>query len=46
MILNSWKDIHISFKKSNFGYNVVTGDDIKIEGDIQVVMSSKKLNQI
>ena len=30
------RDIHISFKKSNFGYNVVAGDDIKIEGDIEV----------
>jgi hypothetical protein len=30
------KDIHISFKKSNFDYSLVVGDDIKIEGDIQV----------
>lgn len=27
----------IKFKKSNFGYSLVEGDDIKIEGDIQVV---------
>jgi archaellum component FlaF (FlaF/FlaG flagellin family) len=31
------KDIHIKFKKANFDYNLVTTDDIKIEGDIQVV---------
>jgi hypothetical protein len=30
------KDIHISFKKANFNYSLVEGDDIKIEGDIQV----------
>ena len=32
-------DFHIQFvkfKKSNFGYTLVTSDDIKIEGDIQV----------
>ena len=26
----------VKLKKSNFGYDVVEGDDIKIEGDIQV----------
>lgn len=31
------KDIHINFKKANFDYNLVTTDEIKIEGDIQVV---------
>ena len=30
------KDIHINFKKSNFGYTLQTTDDIKIEGDVQV----------
>jgi hypothetical protein len=27
-------DLHIKFKKSNFGFNLQTSDDIKIEGDI------------
>lgn len=30
------KDIWVKFKKANFGYNLITSDDIKIEGDIQV----------
>ena len=30
------KDIWVKFKKANFGYVLVTTDDIKIEGDIQV----------
>ena len=30
------KDIYVKFKKANFGYILVTTDDIKIEGDIQV----------
>ena len=30
------KDIFVKFKKANFNYSLVTSDDIKIEGDIQV----------
>jgi len=30
------KDILVKFKKANFNYSLVTSDDIKIEGDIQV----------
>lgn len=28
-------DLHIKFKKSNFGFDLETDDDIKIEGDIE-----------
>ena len=30
-------DLHIKFKKSNFGFNLETDDEIKIEGDIDLV---------
>jgi len=35
----------VKLKKSNFGYDVVETDDIKIEGDIQVGWAQRK-NQI
>jgi len=30
-------DLHIKFKKANFGYILETDDEIKIEGDIDLV---------
>ena len=30
-------DLHLKFKKSNFGFDLATNDDIKIEGDIDLV---------
>ena len=33
----SGNDFHVKFKKSNFAYNIETDDDIKIEGDIDLV---------
>ena len=32
----SGKDFHIKFKRSNFPYNLISSDDIKLEGDLQV----------
>jgi hypothetical protein len=36
----------VKFKKANFGYVLVTTDDIKIEGDIQVNWWVVRKNQI
>lgn len=30
-------DLHIKFKRSNFPYNLTSSDDIKIEGDIDLI---------
>lgn len=30
-------DLHIKFIKSNFQFNLTSGDDIKIEGDIELI---------
>jgi len=31
------KDFHIKFKKSNFPFNLENSDDIKLEGDVDLV---------
>ena len=33
----SGKNLHIKFKRSNFPFNLVSSDDIKLEGDIDLI---------
>jgi len=40
----SGKDFHIKFKRSNFPFNLVSSDDIKLEGDVDLVWV--KSNQV